>query len=179
MWEIFLHFVAGRRSQNMLIFKIKIVFVPERAECPNWWGRRLGDFDPRTKVFVQLEQLPTEWHCQRCEPFPQWFPNLEIKIWQEIEHFAVLKCVIWIMVFWKQMAECRNVSRLEMSWIRLDQDCRKFWYSEKANSFDITSKLRQKIGDCFQKFIAFSEYLNFTNSCYIMRNSKRLILNRR
>ena len=114
MWKIFLHFVVLSKYVDL------IVFVPERAECPNWWGRRLGDFDPRTKVFVQLEQLPTEWHCQRCEPFPQWFPNLKIKIWQEIEHFAVLKCVIWIMVvFWKQMAECRNVSRLEMSWIRI------------------------------------------------------------
>ena len=83
---------ATKFEKNTKYIDLK-VFVPERAECPNWWGRRLGDFDPRTKVFVQLEQLPTEWHCQRCEPFPQWFPNLEIKIGQEIEYFAALKCV--------------------------------------------------------------------------------------
>ena len=83
-WKIFTCINTKKKYNDL------IVSVPERAKCPNWWGHRLGDFDPRTKVFVQLEQLPTEWHCQHCEPFPQWFPNLELKIWQKIEHFAAL-----------------------------------------------------------------------------------------
>jgi hypothetical protein len=58
---------------------------------------------------VQLEQLPTEWHCQRCEPFPQWFPNLEIKIVQEIEHFAVLQV--------KKIKEYKSRDTQRLAWL--------------------------------------------------------------
>ena len=164
---------------------------PERAECPNWWGRRLGDFDPRTKVFVQLEQLPTEWHCQRCEPFPQWFPNLELKIWHKIEHFAALS----VFLVFCQTCICKNWSLcndifdsfLEGSHLNFSSP-KEFFKWEQVKIANMILQRLQVFCNCRFGFLYFKSrwqnveyeqvrmsWKRLKNSCYIIRNIRRLI----